>query len=127
MYELPDLDETKALRPDTNVPQVIPSAARMRADYGVGKAEDDVDGIGFSKDTLTELNTNHQNRTLGLPRPFVSTGSPPDSSKTALIGLAPTTPFKDRHSGAYSGAAPLADLTARSADSGAAVGSKLSV
>ena len=70
MYELPDLDETQALRPETHVPQVIPSAERMRADYGVGKAEDDADGIAFSKDTLTELNINHQNRTLGLPRPF---------------------------------------------------------
>ena len=125
MYELPDLDEEKALRPDTSVPQVIPSAERMRADYGIGKAEDDEDGIAFSKDTLTELNTNHQNRTLGLPRPFVSTGSPPDSSKTALGGLAPIAPFKERHSGAYSGAAPLADLTADS--SGGAAGSKLSV
>lgn len=125
MYELPDLGETKALRPDTSVPQVIPSAERMRADYGVGKAEDDADGIAFSKDTLTELNMNHQNRTLGLPRPFVSTGSPPDSSKTALSGLAATVPFNGRNSGAYSGAAPLADLTA---DSGAgAAGSKLLV
>lgn len=121
MYELPDLQETKALRPDTNVPQVIPSAARMRADYGVGKAEGDVDGIALSKETLTELNTNQQNRTLGLPRPFVSTGSAPDSSKTALSDA----PFKARFSGAYTGATPLADLTAGSG--GSAGGSKLSV
>ena len=127
MYELPDLDETQALRPETHVPQVIPSAERMRADYGVGKAADDVDGISLSKETLTQLNTNQQNRTLGLPRPFVSTGSPPDSSKTALTaqGVPPSAPFKERHSGAYSGAAPLADLT--SDGSGSVIGSKLSV
>lgn len=125
MYELPDLDEAKARRPETSVPQVIPSAERMRADHGIGKAQDDVDGIALSKDTLTELNANQQNRTLGLPRPFVSTGSPPDSSKNALKGhgLTPITDLSSRHSGAYSGAAPLADLA--SGDS--AIASKLSV
>lgn len=99
----------------------------MRADYGVGKAEDDVDGIALSKEALTELNTNQQNRALGLPRPFVSTGSPPDSSKTALSGhgQTPIAPFKARFSGAYTGATPLADLTAGS--DGSAGGSKLSV
>eukprot|EP01046_Picozoa_sp_COSAG06_P003838 COSAG06_NODE_153_length_21876_cov_5.100628_8_plen_105_part_00 len=104
---------------------MIPSAERMRADFGVGKAEDDADGIALSKDTLAELNANQQNRTLGLPRPFVSTGRSPDSAKVAA-GLTPVTPFNVRSSGAYGAASPLPDLTAATS-SGSAPGSKLSV
>lgn len=103
MFELPPLNDTVSLRPDTSVPQVIPSAQRMRVDFGVGKQQDDETGIALSKESLGELNANQQLRSLGLPRPFAtSRGRPGEGGSPGL---------SERSSATYGGAGPLADLT----------------
>ena len=88
---------------------MIPSAERMRADFGVGKQANDENGIALSKASLGELNANQQLRTLGLPRPFVSTGASPENNKAAGLGRSPG--LSERSSATYGGAGPLADLT----------------